>query len=61
MQPRFTDPVIDPRETWGQFISRIINFDDPPICERSDLPSEMQPQNRFMGRMRMYLNGMAPD
>lgn len=27
----FKDPVIDPRETWGQFVKRIIEFEEPPL------------------------------
>ncbi len=25
------DPVIDPRETWGEFVKRVIEFEDPPL------------------------------
>jgi len=27
----FKDPVIDPRETWGQFAKRILEFEEPPL------------------------------
>ena len=56
----YNDPVIDPRETWGQFFKRIAEFEDPPLVERHDLPNDMQPQNRFLGKMRSYINGMSP-
>lgn len=29
--PEYKDPVIDPRETWGHFVNRIINFEEPPL------------------------------
>ena len=56
----YNDPVIDPRETWGKFFSRILEFEDPPLVERNELPREMQPQNRFLGKLRSYINGMSP-
>lgn len=30
-EPGFKDPVIDPRETWGQFAKRILEFEEPPL------------------------------
>lgn len=38
IKPIYEDPVVDPRETWKEWIWRNIEFRDPPICERSDLP-----------------------
>jgi len=32
------DPVVDPRETWGHWFKRNMDFKDPPLCERDDLP-----------------------
>lgn len=40
-EPKFIDPVIDPRESWKDFIKRTIEFEDPPLVERSELPSEL--------------------
>jgi len=37
-----------------------LEFEDPPLVERHDLPKDMQPQNRFLGKMRSYINGMSP-
>ena len=37
-----------------------MEFEDPPLVERHDLPKDMQPQNRFLGKMRSYINGMSP-
>ncbi len=34
----YIDPVIDPRETWKNWIVRNIQFKDPPVVERSQLP-----------------------
>ncbi|EAR88070.3 ankyrin repeat protein (macronuclear) [Tetrahymena thermophila SB210] len=78
-KPELVDPVIDPRETWVQFIKRNIEFEEPPVViyqfeiqkafiqfdfylqvERSELPQHLQPQNRFMGKVRQYLNGKSP-
>jgi ankyrin repeat protein len=34
----FNDPVIDPREGWGQWFKRVGDFKPPPLVERHDLP-----------------------
>ena len=31
----YADPVIDPREGWGEWFKRQMDFKDPPLCERS--------------------------
>ena len=28
----YNDPVIDPRETWGAWFKRQMDFKDPPLC-----------------------------
>lgn len=30
-EPKFKDPVIDPRETWTDFAKRVLEFEDPPL------------------------------
>lgn len=40
--------------------SRILNFENPPMVERSSLPERLQPQNRFWGKVRCYVNGQDP-
>ena len=35
---KYADPVVDPRETWKHWIMRNIDFQDPPMVERNDLP-----------------------
>lgn len=37
-----------------------MEFEEPPLVERNELPTTLQPQNRFLGKMRSYLNGMSP-
>lgn len=34
----YSDPVIDPRENWKQWFARNLEFKDPPLVERSELP-----------------------
>jgi hypothetical protein len=58
-KPHFDDPVVDPRESWKQWLLRNLDFKDPPLCERSDLPAELQPQNRRFGRFSHYLSSLA--
>jgi hypothetical protein len=33
-----------------------VNFGDAPLVERSSLPSEMQPQNRTLGKLDILLH-----
>lgn len=39
--PVYEDPVIDPRESWGAFAKRVVEFEDPPLCERNSLPGKL--------------------
>jgi len=59
-EPTLKDPVIDPRETWTEFAKRIIEFEEPPLVERDSLPAELRPENRALGRLRSYFNGLSP-
>jgi len=53
----YKDPVIDPRESWGEWASRIKDFKDPIIIEREDLPEDLRPENRgMMGKLAQYMN-----
>jgi len=53
----FKDPVADPRESWGEWASRISEFKEPVIVERESLPENLRPENRgMMGRMSNYFN-----
>lgn len=54
------DPVIDPTESWKSMASRLVEFQEPPMVERSSLPLHLQPQNRVLGKVRSYLNGVSP-
>jgi len=40
---KIKDPVADPREPVSKIINRLIQFEEPPLVERSDLPIELQP------------------
>ena len=57
--PVYEDPVIDPRETWSAFAKRVVEFEDPPLCERKDLPEHLQPQNSLQGKLRQLVNGQG--
>ena len=37
----YYDPVIDPRETWKEYIKRVVEFEDPPLVERNELPEKL--------------------
>ena len=54
------DPVADPREPWGQWAKRVIDFEDPPLVERSALPPHMQPQNTTIGRLKTFMGMENP-
>lgn len=49
---KLDDPVADPNESWGKWFARQIQFEDPPLVERSSLPEELQPQNRSLAKLR---------
>jgi len=36
-----------------------MDFNDPPLCERSELPEELQPQNRLFGKMHHYFSKLS--
>ena len=55
----YTDPVIDPRENWKQWFARNLEFKDPPLVERSELPEQLQPQNRNFAKMRHFFNRLT--
>jgi hypothetical protein len=40
-EKKLIDPVIDPREPWKKMINRIVEFEEPPMVERSELPSKL--------------------
>lgn len=56
---RLDDPVVDPREPWKQWLLRNLEFRDPPLCERAELPEELQPQNRRFGRLSHFMSSLA--
>lgn len=37
-----------------------MEFGEPPMVERDELPDGLQPQNRLMGKVNSYLNGQSP-
>ena len=55
----YEDPVIDPRESWKDWAKRQLEFKDPPLVERKELPEELQPQNRTFGRLSYMLSRSA--
>lgn len=55
----YDDPVIDPRETWKEWFKRNLEFKDPPLVEREELPQELQPQNRNMAQVRHFFNRLT--
>lgn len=50
--------MIDPRETWKHWFVRNLEFKDPPLVERSELPEDLQPQNRKFGRITHFFSRM---
>ena len=51
--------MIDPRETWKQWFLRNLDFKDPPLVERSELPEHLQPQNRKLGKARHFFTKLT--
>eukprot|EP00826_Nyctotherus_ovalis_P031312 TRINITY_DN2500_c0_g3_i1.p2 TRINITY_DN2500_c0_g3~~TRINITY_DN2500_c0_g3_i1.p2 ORF type:complete len:172 (-),score=36.48 TRINITY_DN2500_c0_g3_i1:138-653(-) len=54
------DLVVDTRETWKEFASRVWNFHSPPLIERAELPLEKQPHQTIYGKLACYVNGIDP-
>ena len=52
--------MIDTRETWKHFFTRILNFEHAPLVERSELPPEKQPHRSLYGKVSCYINGISP-
>jgi hypothetical protein len=53
------DPVIDPRETWKEWFKRNLEFKDPPLVERNELPLHLQPQNKKFGKVKYFFSKVA--
>lgn len=54
------DLVVDIRESWGDWFNRNVDFDDPPMVPREELPEEYQPHNSIYGKLASYANGVNP-
>lgn len=52
--------MVDTRETWRQFFSRQLNFEDPPLVPREELPEDKQPHRSFYGKLACFLNNIDP-
>ena len=54
------DLVVDTRETWKQWARRQLNFEDPPLIPREELPEQKQPHRTFYGKVSCFMNGLDP-
>lgn len=54
------DMVIDTRETWKEFFSRVWNFKSAPMVERSELPPKYQPHKSLYGKFTCWTHGINP-
>lgn len=57
---RKRDLVIDPRESWKEWIKRTANFEEPPMIDRHELPDDDQPHKKLFSAIDNYLNGINP-
>lgn len=55
----YKDPVVDPRETWKEWAHRQLEFKDPPLVEREELPEDLQPQNRKFGKFNHFFSNLT--
>ncbi len=55
------DLVVDTRETWKNWFVRQLNFEDPPLIPREDLPEDFQPHRSFYGKLSCMVNGIDPN
>ena len=56
---KYNDPVVDPRESWREWMLRNLEFKDPPLVERNELPEELQPQNRRFAGLHHFITKMT--
>jgi len=54
------DLVVDVRETWKRWAWRQMNFEDPPMRPRDEIPEEEQPHKSFYGKISCFMNGVDP-
>lgn len=52
---QYEDPIVDPNETWKQWFIRNLEFKDPPMVERCEVPEELQPQNQKFALLRHFI------
>ena len=54
------DLVLDPNETWNEWFKRNLEFEEPPMVPRDEIPEEKQPHNSLYGRLSSYMSGINP-
>ena len=54
------DLVVDRRESWRNWITRQLYFEEAPLVPREDLPISLQPQSSITGKIVNYINGIDP-
>lgn len=55
-RPKLNDPVVDPRESWGEMFWRVSEFRPPPLVERSALPPELQTKKTLYDKFSKMVN-----
>ena len=58
-RPKLNDPVVDPRESWGEMFWRVSEFRPPPLVERSSLPPELQTKNTVYDKLSKMINNKS--
>lgn len=53
---RKKEVVIDPNETWREFVSSVIGFEDPKTVPVDSLPEDFNPSNRKFERFKSLIN-----
>ena len=48
--------MIDPNETWGEFISSMVGFDDPKMVPLESLPDDFDPKKRKFNTLKSVIN-----
>lgn len=58
-EPVFEDPVRDPNETWGSWINRVLEFERPPLVERSSL--RVNPEESIKIKSEVEIHNVTVD
>ncbi len=52
----YEERVIDPNETWTDFFSSMVGFEDPKVVSLKELPKDFKPEDRTLHKLKSVIN-----